>query len=755
MKKYPTSPRYVARAAWASSVIFAFAVCTNAQQIPEQIDDEEIVRLSPFAVEENANIGRYQAVESTSGSRVRMDLMEATQGISVLTNEFITDIGTDRLLDAVKYVAGIGGGINPEISDLMVIRGFLNNAPALDGFRQNLLQNVDPIIIERVEVVKGPNAIIAPAGNPGGLVNNVTKRPLFTNKGHLAYQVGRYNANRAEVDANYVVRPGKLAVRVVGAFTDTDSYTKGKFSQNVTVMPMFTYRISPTSEFTAQVQAANGSVMDMGTPASLYAVGRSNVATLDGIPRNFGKAGRNIVRHGNVQMARFFFTAQITDKLSTRLTGKWAKQDNKGHFLTLSPPLDTSGANGEVVKLNHITGEWEWDGVTRNDNPRYILGGGVDMLKDHTANLQNDFVFEHTSTGWKSQTIAGYAFNYTGGTSARKTYMPDATLYDFAAPNYTPPSYTLSPGWALHASIRNRSNQAYLYQIFNLFDDRLVISGSLSQNRYFTDNNNSLTPARRQQKGEATLASGGVVYKVTPGLSLFYGYSEQEILGAPAPGRGVPAHKRPSNLNEGGVRLKLFDGRLYATLSYFEISQENLFTEDPRNYLQPAPILPYPAQMSNRTSKGVEFELSWSPTQNISVVGSYTDFENRDPENMRLANVAEKMAAIWGSYTFSEGPLHGLSIGLGANYVAERPTDSLGVYTSPPPGFTPVRVQPVYWIPSYTMVEASVSYRFNKHWKAQLAIHNLLNKEYFQAYGLRTLWVSTPFAPKLTVRYEF
>jgi len=736
-------------------MLLALAASAHAQQSPAQINEEEIVRLSPFAVEENANIGRYQVVETTSGSRIRMDLMDSTQSISVLTNEFITDIGTARLLDAVKYLAGVGGGINPELSDLMVIRGFLNNAPAIDGFRQNLLQNIDPVIIERVEVVKGPNSIIAPAGNPGGLVNNVTKRPLFTNQGHLSYQVGRYDANRAEVDANYVVRPDKLAVRVVGAFTDADSYVKGKFYQNVTAMPMFTYRISPTSEFTAQVQATNGSLIDAATPASVYAVGRSNVRILDGIPRNFGEVGRNISRHGNVQMMRFFFTAQITDKLSTRLTGKWAKQSYKANYLTLSPPLDTSGAPGEVLTLNQITGEWEWDGVTRNDNPRYILGGGQDIYKEHAANLQNDFVFEHTSTGWKSQTIAGYAFNYVGTTSRRKSYLPDATLYDFTAPNYTPPNYTFSPGWAIHSSIRNRSNQAYLYQIFNLFDDRLVLSGSLSQNRYFTDNNNNLTPARRQQKAEATLASGGVVYKITSEISLFYGYSEQEILGAPSPVRGVPAHERPTRQHEGGVRLKLFDGRLYATFSYFDLLQENLYTEDPRNYLQPAPILPYPARRSNRSSKGVEFELSWSPTKNFSVLGSYTDFENRDPENMRLTNVAEKMAAIWGSYTFSEGPLRGLSVGLGANYVAERPTDSLGVYTSPPPGFTPVRVQPVFWLPSYTMLEANASYRFNKHWKAQLVIHNLLNKEFIQAYGLRTLWVSTPFNPKLTVRYEF
>jgi len=735
------------------------AIPTYAQQVANQSDDE-IVRLSPFAVEERADIGRYQAAQVSSGSRIRMDLMDSTQNISVITNEFISDIGTARVLDAVKYTAGIGTGLNPELSDIMNVRGFLDNSPAIDGFTANLVQGIDPIIIERIEVVKGPNAIIAPSGNPGGLVNSVTKRPLFTNKGHLSYQVGRYNSHRTEVDANYVVHPDKLAVRVLAAFTDADSYVKDKFNQNVTVMPMFTYRISPTSEFTAQIQTINGALQDSGTPLSVYALGRNNVHVLDGAPRNLGLVGRNVPRHGNAQMLRFFFTAKITDKLSTRLTGRWAKYKNGFNFLVPSDAKDVTGAHGEVVTLNQITGEWEWDGVTRNDNPRYTFTGGQDIFKGDRGNLQNDFVFEHSGTGWKSQTIAGWALNYLGTTQTRRNHLPDATLYDFTDPNYTPPSYMLAPSWAVHSSLRNRSNQAYLYQIVNLFEDRLVISGSISQNRYFSDNKDNLNLTRTQQRSEVTLFGGGVVYKVTPSVSLFYGYSEQESLGAESPVEGIPAHTSPARQHEGGLRIRLFDGRLYGTFSYFDILQENIYVLDWRNFRQPRPDVPYPAVSASRTSKGFEFEFTWSPTKNLSVIGSYTAFKNRDSENMPPPNVAETMAAIWASYTFSEtGSLNGLSVGLGANYTGELPSDAAGRYTSPPAGsgVDPVRVQPLVRIPSYIASEAHVSYRFNTHWKAQLTVHNLLNKEYVMSYisTIRHAWISTPINPKLTVRYEF
>jgi len=172
--------------------MLSLAVATYAQQTPAQ-NDEEIVRLSPFSVSESADIGRYQAAEASSGTRVRMNLMDSTQSISVVTSEFMQDIGTARLTDAIKYVAGLSnqGGF-PLLMDVMNVRGFSDYDLTLDGFAQFSLANQDPIIVERIEFVKGPNAILAPQGLPGGVVNNISKKPLFTNKGYLSYQVGRY-----------------------------------------------------------------------------------------------------------------------------------------------------------------------------------------------------------------------------------------------------------------------------------------------------------------------------------------------------------------------------------------------------------------------------------------------------------------------------------------------------------------------------------------------------------------------------------
>jgi len=729
--------------------MLAFVVSAHAQQAPTQ-SDEEIVRLSPFAVNESADIGRYQAAESSSGTRVRMSLMDATQSISVVTNEFLTDTGSARVLDAVKYVAGVGISSNTTALDVMNIRGFQSYGPTIDGFNQFSMLNQDPIIIERIEVVKGPNAVLAPQGLPGGVVNNVTKKPLFTNKGYVSYQVGRYDANRAELDANYVVND-KLAMRVVGAVTDADDYGKGEYHQNITVMPMFTYRISPKTEFTAQLQVYNGSMLaNNGNPVSVYTVNRSNVRLQEGLPRDFQFVGRGITRHQSGKNTRFFLTSQITDKLSMRLVGNWVYQNYRPNF------FGTGGADVEVIKLDPITGEWSWDGVTRNDNPTYQVSGINEWNKLYYGNFQNDFVYEHTASTWKSQTITGYAINYSGQSFRRRDHEPDGVWYDFTN-NFTAPThYTLQDKWFANVATRTRSRQFYIVEVFNFFEDRLVLSGTLSYNHYFSDTLDNLTLGRTQSSTEVWVPSGGVVYKLTPNVSAYYGYSKQELDGPARPSTGIPHHTVPSEQHEVGIRLKLFDGKLYTTFAYYDIVQDNLVTWNNANFRQPPPNPPEPDIMSNRTAKGFEFEFAWAPSKNFSVIGSYTKFENRDAQNMRYSNVAEEMAAIWASYTFSEtSPLRGLSIGIGANYVGERPSDVLGQFTSPPPGNDPVRIQPWFWIPSYTVVEASANYRFNKHWKAQLVVNNLLDRDYISGSFNRNVFVSTPINPKLTVRYEF
>src|SRR5262245_11776970 len=121
--------------------------------------DEPIV-LSPFVVS-SESATRYQATEATSGTRAPVELFESQQSVSVVTRDLIEDIGAGRVVDAAKYVAGVYESTIPNAQDRTSIRGFQNDGATIDGFSYFSFANVDPVLIDRIEVVKGPNAIMA------------------------------------------------------------------------------------------------------------------------------------------------------------------------------------------------------------------------------------------------------------------------------------------------------------------------------------------------------------------------------------------------------------------------------------------------------------------------------------------------------------------------------------------------------------------------------------------------------------------
>jgi len=102
-----------------------------------------------------------------------------------------------------------------------------------------------------------------------------------------------------------------------------------------------------------------------------------------------------------------------------RLVGNWVEQSVRTNFLGVSDAYDAMGMPGEVITLDPDTGEWSWDGVTKNDAPTYKLGGANEWNRLNYGNLQNDFVYEHSGHTWKSQTVLGYAFKEAPQNSLR------------------------------------------------------------------------------------------------------------------------------------------------------------------------------------------------------------------------------------------------------------------------------------------------------------------------------------------------
>ena len=763
----------LALGAFCPEALLAQASTENKPTTPAA--SEEVITLSPFNVSDHAT-GRYQAADAVSGTRMRISLMDASQSISVITNDLITDIGAGRVVDAAKYVSGVTESTIPNAQDRTTIRGFQNDGATVDGFGYFSFANLDPVLIDRVEVVKGPNAIIAPQGVPGGTVNNITKKPLFKDQGSISYQVGRYSANRAELDVNRVAIAGKLAVRVVAAAQDADDYGDNNFHKSFVAMPMFTYRFGPRTELTMQLEAYKWTALNFnGLPLALEVGTNDTPRVIASVPLDYVAQSKDITRDQSAVHARAFLTTSFTDNFSMRLVLNAINSHAESKQTNIGAVGNNSITGTQQVSILDIyTGTFKWNGVTVA-NPLFDLGGNVNDQHRQYFDLNNDYLYELKNTPVKWTVIGGLAVNYAA------TLNEKVQNYAFATSPTTLPlavrePYTLTNYTGLNTR-HYRNVQFYLSQQFGFFDDRLIVSGGISRNYYVSENHSTLpdnpaTPTvitngpQLSVSPKVWLPSAGAVVKLNKNISLYYGFAKQATAINPniTFGSSIAAAKnsnafdlQSSVQHEVGIRTQQFNNTLYATLSFFDIRQNNFSIPNPLNSANPSPNPPAPPLFFDRKARGTELEIKYAVTKEFSFVGSGTVMTNRDANNMPFRGTAEHAGALWGSYAFGKGStLHGLSAGLGLDYLSKRAGDNTGGATL---GSTPtnvIRQQPSFWLPARTLVNANISYQYNESWKAQLNIDNLLNKEYIQSSTGRTnLWVGAPINLRLKVTYSF
>ncbi|HET7537308.1 MAG TPA: TonB-dependent receptor, partial [Candidatus Didemnitutus sp.] len=306
-----------------------------------------------------------------------------------------------------------------------------------------------------------------------------------------------------------------------------------------------------------------------------------------------------------------------------------------------------------------------------------------------------------------------------------------------------------------------RDQQIFINESLGLFHEKLILVGGVSKNWFYSANRDQLLNKEGHVAPEATLPNYGAVFKITPGISAYYGFSKQATAVNPtvtAASNNTNAFTtQTSQQNEFGLRFKGLEDRFHASLAYFDIKQNNFAIPNPLNSAVPVPSPLLPSLFFNRIAKGYELEFNYAVSKNFSLVGNATTMTNRDADNMPFRGTAEKSGAIWLNYIFDKGTsLNGLSAGIGVDYLSRRAGDNAGGATSASTPDKVIRQQPSFWLPERTLVNANVTYRFNNHWRAQVNLDNLLNEEYLQSStGRQNVWVGTPFNAKLTVTFSF
>ncbi len=377
--------------------IFTYGQDSNAEATKKP--DDEMVVLSPFTVTAAQDRG-YHATNSISGTRLDTSIRDLPLSLEVITSDFIRDTGALNLREALRYSPGIvlqsqydsplsatlttidspenAQANNPEGAtrssnqSTVKIRGFITDRTLRDGLLRQAA--TDTINIERVEVLRGPSALLYGIGNFGGVVNYLPKVPTEKPRYHFGATIGSDGLYRTEIDLSpgtLYKDPGKLEAgfRLTGAWQRNGDFTDDYKHRHWFLAPVVQLKLFENTllkldtEFGSSTdrgigfQSVRSWVLTSGYPFQTDAR-RWDFYTPPGTdPRTFRWSGGDTYRKNDLTNLVFDLQQKFTDDLWLRITGGYThnKEDSRNIWYGTLSSLDPFDANGNVVNAATAT----------------------------------------------------------------------------------------------------------------------------------------------------------------------------------------------------------------------------------------------------------------------------------------------------------------------------------------------------------------------------------------------------------------
>ncbi|EDY84166.1 TonB-dependent receptor plug domain protein [Verrucomicrobiia bacterium DG1235] len=218
-------------------------------------EEEEVFELSPFVVDGSDDQG-YRATSTLAGTRIRTDLKDVGSSISVYTEEFLKDIGATDNNSLLTYttateVAGVGGNFAGTGNGATLTEDFsspnqstrVRGLDSADNARNYFLSSIpwDGYNVSRVDMQRGPNAILFGLGSPAGIINVTTDQAGFKDDNEISLRFDSNNSIRFNFNLNRVLIEDELSVRVAGVRDDKKYRQQPAYQDNQRFYTAFRY----------------------------------------------------------------------------------------------------------------------------------------------------------------------------------------------------------------------------------------------------------------------------------------------------------------------------------------------------------------------------------------------------------------------------------------------------------------------------------------------------------------------------------
>ncbi|MCL0915294.1 ferrichrome porin FhuA [Escherichia coli] len=719
------------------AVVVATAVSgmsVYAQAAVEPKEDTITVTAAPVPQESAwGPAATIAARQSATGTKTDTPIQKVPQSISVVTAEEMALHQPKSVKEALSYTPGVAVGTRGASNtyDYLIIRGF-----AADGQSQNNYLNglkmqgnfyndavIDPYMLERAEIMRGPVSVLYGKSSPGGLLNMVSKRPTTEPLKEIQFKAGTDSLFQTGFDfSDALDDDGVYSYRLTGIARSANAQQKGAEEQRYAIAPAFTWRPDDKTNFTFLSYFQN-------EPETGYYGWLPKEGTVEPLPNgkrlptDFNEGAKNNTYSRNEKMVGYSFDHEFNDTFTVRQNLRFAQnkvsQKSVYGYGMCSDPLYTKDDDALKASPCLSIPQSEWNHTLTR---QYVIDN--EKLENFSVDTQLQSKFatgsvEHTLlTGvdfMRMRNDIDSWFGYAGSVAPSDIYNLDRSDFDFGAHP--------DPSGPYRVLLKQKQTGLYV-QDQAQWDKVLVTLGGrydwAEQSSFNRDYGN-----KSDRDDKQFTWRGGVNYLFDNGVTPYFSYSESFEPASLTDANGDLFAPSKGKQYEVGVKYVPEDRPIVLTGALYQLTKTNNLMADPNNPN-------FSIEGGEIRARGVELEAKAALSASVNVVGSYTytDAEYTTDTTYKgntPAQVPKHMASLWADYTFFDGPLSGLTLGTGGRYTGSS-------YGDPANSFK---------VGSYTVVDALVRYDLARVGMAgsnvALHVNNLFDREYvascFNTYG--------------------
>ncbi|WP_248623378.1 TonB-dependent siderophore receptor [Citrobacter koseri] len=642
--------------------LWVLSLATVSTTTLAKTQEETILVTQGVSQEPTAPVKGMVATKTLSATKTSAELVKTPQSVSVVTRDQMDALDATSVSQALRYTAGAfteyRGSSNR--NDEVFVRGFSYVPKFLDGLSfgataSSQTGTVDPWLLERVELVRGPASVLFGQVNPGGLISMTSKRPTSEPIHKVQFSTGNRDLAEGAFDfGGPLSDDGRVLYRLNGIARTQHNQVEDYKDSRVAIAPAITWYPNDQTRFTLLTSYQKDP--DAGYRNFLPAYGTVTSANGKYIPLDFNVSDPDYDQSWREQtMVGYEFEHQFNDMMTFRQNARYASIKQKYRYL-----------------------------VYFNSKPESTL---LSRRAQHEERTTNEFGIDNQleaqfATAQMNHTLLG-GLDYKSSNDKQLLMRGSGSQYDM---DWTHPVYgvnvdesTFSP--ASHEQQNLDQMGLYLQDQMSWNNWELLLSGRYDWTEVRTTD--YINSEKTQQNDNKFTWRTGLLYAFDFGLSPYISYStsyEPNLQTNRAPG-SAPFKPTTGKQTEVGVKYQPVDNTLMS-LALYDLKQSNVSTYNS--------TLGWFENAGEVRSKGVEAEIHSSLWDSVNLIGSYT-YTDAETVNTTVAGTEGKtparipahMASAFASYTFPGGPLKSLTTGVGVRYIGTSYGDAKNTFKVP------------------------------------------------------------------------